>query len=164
MTDCGLVTYDVAWTAETEGSEDHATMDSGSPKDISGEEWIVEYCKNQNIDLGALIKEKTNEAFRFGVGKVWPTLYVVTLPFCFKDEEGESFTLMIRINVLEAKIPLLMGRNFHRKYDIAVFHGKAKAWMDVDGIRVFDMIDGNKGHWLMKLHSVEEENVMPKFK
>ena len=45
--DCGLVTYDVAWTTETEGSADHATMDSGSP--IGGEAWVEEYCKNQNI-------------------------------------------------------------------------------------------------------------------
>ena len=151
--DCGLVTYDVVWTTETEGSDDHATMDSGSPKDIGGIDWVVEYCKNQNIELKNLRKEKNNEAFRFGVGKVWPTLYVVVLPFSFKDVEGEAFTVMVRVNVVEAKIPLLIGRYFHRKYNVAVFHGKGTALMDLDGTHMFDMIDSTKGHWLLKLQT-----------
>ena len=92
-------------------------MDSGSPKDIGGIDWFEEYCKNQNIDMEKLKKEISNEAFRFGVGKVWPTLYVVELPFNFKDVEGEVITVMVKVNVLEAKIPLLVGRHFHRKYE-----------------------------------------------
>ena len=103
------------WTTETEGSDDHATMDSGSPKDIGGINWVMEYCKNQNIDLKNLKKEINNEAFRFGIGKIWPTLYVVELPFSFKDIDSEIFTVMVKVSVLEAKIPLLVGRHFHRK-------------------------------------------------
>ena len=41
---------------------------------------------------------------------------------------------MVRVNVLEAKIPLLLGRSFHENYDVAVFHRKKEVWMDVDGI------------------------------
>ena len=40
-----------------EGRRDHATLDSGSPMDIGGETWIVDYLKNQNIDVNELNKE-----------------------------------------------------------------------------------------------------------
>ena len=74
---------------------------------------------------------------------------MIDLPLRFEDEDGEISTVVVKVHVIQAEIPLLLGRKFLRLYNVSVSHEMGTALMDLDITRKFRMIDGDKGHWLL---------------
>ena len=142
-------------SAKMEGRGDHAIMYPGLQMEVEGQLWVENYLKNQNIVLNDLKKEHNNETFHFVDGRDWPTLYVIDLSIAFEDVLGEVTTIEVRVNVVEAEIPLFIGRNFLKQLHVEVYHGEGTAIIGLDVSHKYQMIDGDKGHCLLKLHSVE---------
>ena len=92
-------------------------VDTGCPRTLCGEDWLMDYLKENNLKKGDLEIAKCCQYFRFGPGQVYHSGEEINLPVAFVRKESdvlnnELFYTKIKVFVVkEAKVPILCGRN-----------------------------------------------------
>ena len=86
-------------------------VDSGCITTVCGEIWYNSYIETLNEnDRRRIISNSSDHKFRFGVGKTFQSKKEVILPMYIDDIQ-----ILMKTQVIEAKIPLLISRNSLKK-------------------------------------------------
>ena len=67
----------------------------------------------------------------------------------------------MKVKVVEAEIPLFIGRKFLDQFCVIVRHGKGTA---VIGNHEYRMSEGEKGNWMIRLDGGDEDDFLDKEK
>ena len=86
-------------------------VDSGCITTVCGDIWYKSYVETlSENDRRRIISKSSDHKFRFGVGKIFHSKEEVILPMYIDDIQ-----ILMKIQVIEAKIPLLISRNSLKK-------------------------------------------------
>ena len=86
-------------------------VDSGCITTVCGEIWFESYVETlSENDRRRIISKPSEHKFRFGVGKIYNSKKEVILPMYIEDTQ-----ILMKTQVIEAKIPLLISRNSLKK-------------------------------------------------
>ena len=127
------LTEDIQWIYFNEDSRQvskeqrgaKVIIDSGATSTIAGVEWTKDYFKNLPEAIKASISiEKSDQKFQFGGGEVRKSLGLVVIPAYVLDDEYQAHLLMIKIDVVEANIPLLFGARSLDKAEASMKFGE----------------------------------------
>ena len=93
-----------------EGKGMRVIVDSGSPVTIGGLEWFKAYFNLMPKAIRAKLEvAKSTTTFQFGGGERRQSLGMLTVPFYITDDEHQAHMVMIKIELVEAPIGLLLG-------------------------------------------------------
>ena len=82
-------------------------------------------------------------------GDLWPTIKTLELPFNITDIEGNSKVIVLKVWVVAASVPLLVGKDTHWDLDIVTYTCKSKCELGEEDNRRFYKLKNTKGgHWL----------------
>ena len=75
---------------EVENTEE-MIIDTGCPKTLGGESWILRYLEENNLKKSDMEIHKCNQYFKFGPGRTFHSEEKITLPISFKViEKGRN--------------------------------------------------------------------------
>ena len=100
-------------------------IDSGSPNTIAGVNWARKYFRSipEAIRLNITI-EKPDQKFEFGGGERRNSLGVITIPAYVLDDEYQAHMIMIGVDIVDAKIPMLFGAKSLDRAEAVMKFGK----------------------------------------
>ena len=121
-----------------------AVLDSGCTQTVCGRSWLSNYIDSLTDDDKLKVKEKkSNTVFKFGDGKLFNSLKLVTIP----AKIGSKY-VDINTNVIDSELPLLLSKN-------AIKLAKVKIDFDNDIINIFgediDISFTASGHYFIPI-------------
>ena len=152
------VTENYYVTTEDEGAADRknhmvGTMDIGTPDTASGEKWVNDYINTNKLDWNNLNVEKSSKAFKFGNSMPSSALNVVKLPFFMRDMGGEIGKMELRVHIVKNDIPLLIGKDAHKEYNMMTIPAQSQCKF---GGRTYRLVDTASGHWGLQFVNIGE--------
>ncbi len=97
----------------------HAIVDTGCPYTVTGDSWLKSYVNTlSRKDRQSIRTYKSNNRFRFGSGKVYPSEYHIVIPIYV----GHS-RYKLGVDVVKCNVPLLFSRDTLKR---------AKAKIDIE--------------------------------
>ena len=117
-------------------------VDTGAPKTVAGRIWMDAFSE----DAGGLeIQRYTeNEAFRFGNGPLYKSKEAHVIPV-----QIGNLKTRLRVSVVEANVPLLLGLDFQKEQGIVLDIGERSLYIKTSS-ETFDM--RSKGnHWTLPI-------------
>ena len=72
----------------------------------------------------------SDNKFKFGVGKILKSLYVIEIPILLADEQ-----ITIKFDVVDSDIPLLLGKNTIKQWNLTINTGNDTAFFYWDSLR-----------------------------
>ena len=126
-------------------------VDCACPTTVAGVDWMVGF--NESLDERArnqVCIEPSNRMFKFGGGEKRSSLHAVTIP-CKLGE----INVKIKVEVVEAEIPLLIGNSTLKKAQSVI--DISKKTITLMGQKI-SLEESESGHWIMeiKLANIEE--------
>ena len=144
---------DILWTNNPK-KKMGGTMDIGAPLTIGGIDWLMAYLEKNEMRLTNLKVGKSEEIFRFGTGELWPTQYTVVLPFTITDVKGEKWSKSLKVWIVKANIPLLVGKDAHKLLNIRTYPRDNTCDIgEKYNTRLFDLEETEGGHWFLEFES-----------
>ena len=127
-----------------------AIIDSGCPKTVTGRPWLDAFIEGIKGDL-KIKRTKENERFKFGPSQIFTS----TENYELKVVIG-NLNEVIRVSVVDADIPLLLGLDYQRKWGIILDIGKNELFIRKSG-ETFP-ISSSSNYWtlLMQGSSLHE--------
>ena len=121
-----------------------AVLDSGCTQTVCGRSWLSNYIDSLTDDDKLKVKEKkSNTVFKFGDGKLFNSLKLVTIP----AKIGSKY-IDINTDVIDSELPLLLSKN-------AMKLAKVKIDFDNDIINIFgedtDISFTASGHYFIPI-------------
>ena len=133
------------------------TVDGGDPRSLTGKEWLDEYMRMDNLTWDQLEVSESQEKFRFGSGPIHDTVKTVKLPVLVTDKRGVEVEMILDICVVDAKIPLLIGRDAHKYLNIKTDLRKSECFIGEDGdARRFKLLETKGGHWKLEFNQINQ--------
>ena len=65
-------------------------VDSGSPVSLAGKDWLVQYFKEFDLEIGEMKNMSCRQAFCFGPGKRYVSLEMVEVPIVVDETNGSK--------------------------------------------------------------------------
>ena len=93
-------------------------IDCGAILTVSGTGWVDSYIKRNGLKWDTLTTTSSKERFRFGDGAPMNTKTTVVLPLKITDREGKNTIIKLKVYVVQASVPLLIGKDAHLALNI----------------------------------------------
>ena len=117
-------------------------VDTGAPRTVAGRIWMEAFAESsQGLDIRRV---KEDETYRFGNGPLYRSkeYYVINVDI------GELET-ELKVSVVEADVPLLLGLDFQRKHGVVLDTGKQTLHIKASN-QTFNM-RGKGNHWKLPI-------------
>ena len=102
------------------------TMDSGAPKNVTGNRWLREFIRENNVSKEKMNPRKVKEKFLFGSGDLYFADTQVDIPMRIMNGIGEMHVINMEACIVEADIPLLVGGEALEREGFALFFEKGE--------------------------------------
>ena len=132
-------------------------VDTGATKTVAGRVWMEAF--TEDSDWLEVPRYLENETFKFGNGPLYSSKVGHIIPVMIGKLKTE-----LRVSVVEANVPLLLGLDFQKEYGIVIDTGKQTIYIKATD-EEFDM-SKNGNHWKLPLrkkrtmHSQAEKLVL----
>ena len=101
---------------------------------------------------------KSRERFRFGDGGPMATKMTVQVPFKIKDMLGEDKTINFKVYVVDAKVPLLIGKDTHQSLNICTTPASSTCQLGLHSERSTYNLKTTPGrHWSIEFQDISKE-------
>ena len=98
-------------------------LDTGASTTVAGKTWINDFMETLTKEQkAAVVREKDNRIFRFGNGQRYPSHYRILIPI-----QLGSLSTNLKVSVVNANVPLLLGNPDMKKLGLKVNFEKDKA-------------------------------------
>ena len=130
-----------------------AILDSGCSTTVSGKVWIQEFINKYGKDV-VMKREQDDELFMFGSSKVYQSEEKIALKI-----KMSSLVCTIRVSVIDASIPLLIGNDVMVGLGISLINDihKHESYIQIGIINKTLRKKGN-GHWRINIEGVKKKN------
>ena len=126
-------------------------VDSGCITTVCGDIWYKSYVETlSENDRRRIISKSSDHKFRFGVGKTFHSKKEVILPMYIDDIQ-----ILMKTQVIEAKIPLLISRNSLKKANAHL--NFEKDTLDILGKQISLKVT-TSGHYCIPLRKALSKN------
>ena len=133
------------------------TMEVGAVLTASGLEWMKAYVKKNGLDWNCLKIGKSGQSFRFGDGGSMPTEMTVVIPVSLTDVNGEVKDTELKVWVVKADIPLLIGKDVHMDQNMCTKPVTEMCKLGKeDDRRVFKLENTAGGHWGLEFNDFSQ--------
>ena len=121
-------------------------IDPGCPKTVAGKKWMDSFSETQDKNV-IIRRHKENENFKFGPSKVYNSKenYEINVNI------GKMETTM-RVSVVEADIPLLLGLDYQEKWGIVMDIEKRELFIKKSN-EVFKIKSSKSTHWKLLIQN-----------
>ena len=90
------------------------------------------YLKKEGMKWSDVKMGLSEEKFRFGPGKeIYPKLKKCELLFNISDVEGKKLMFTLKVFIIEAQVPLLLGKDAHKFLNIRVSPQESKGKVEL---------------------------------
>ena len=132
-------------------------LDYGAILTVSGADWTEAYIKRNNLNWEDLDPGKSTERFRFGDGGPMSTKMTVRVPFIVTDAYGNDRMIKIKVYVVNAKVPLLVGKDAHQKLNICVTPASSTCELrEEDARSTYKLVTTPGGHWSLEFEDISK--------
>ena len=101
------------------------------------------------ICIQKLLKNNGANKFKFGGGRVVPSLFKVQAPILIANE-----IVMLSFDVVDSDIPLLLGKETMKQWNFTIFTGNDSAELTIDTItHKVELYTLSGGHWCLNIES-----------
>ena len=94
----------------TDLGKQNTIVDSGSLVSLARKEWLVQYLKEFNLEIGEMKSVSCRHAFRFGFGKRFVREEMIEVPIVVEKIDGLEEVLKVQTYMVEVKVPFLLGK------------------------------------------------------
>ena len=124
------------------------TLDTGCPQNVAGNVWAD--CFIGSLDTRTATKVKkihSNNKFKFGGGRILQSLYCLEVPILLAGEEST-----LRFDVVQSDLPLLLGKQTMKKWNLTIRTGDDSAQLTIDGkVKEMALFTSASGHWCVNI-------------
>ena len=104
-----------------------------------------------------LDKNSSKERFRFGDGAPMNTRTTVVLPFKITDQQGTNTIIKIKVYVVDASVPLLIGKDAHLSLNICTVPSTSTCQLGLEPNRKnYQLSTTPGGHWCIEFQDLSE--------
>ena len=147
---------DIYWV-DNPGAKMGGIMDVGAVLTASGLEWMEVYVKKNGLDWNNLRVGKSGQRFRFGDGSSMPTEMTVVIPVSLTDVNGEMKEMELKVWVVKANIPLLIGKDVHVDLNMCTEPATETCKLGKeDDRRIFKLENTAGGHWGLEFNDLSQ--------
>ena len=130
-------------------------IDCGAILTLSGFQWVDSYIKRNGLKWEDLDRNSSKERFRFGDGAPMNTRTTVILPFKITDQHGKNTIIKIKVYVVDALVPLLIGKDAHLSLNICTIPSTSTCQLGLDPNRnTYQLSTTPGGHWCIEFQDL----------
>ena len=132
-------------------------LDTACPKNVAGKAWLDCFLESLDEDEKCAVKKEASDArFKFGSGKVFSSLFRISVPVCVADCQVE-----LTFDVVESDIPLLLGKQNMKMWNVVIKTGDEVAEFTIDGqAKTVGLYTSHSGHWCVPIYTVMSKETM----
>ena len=121
---------------------------TGYPRNVAGPVWFNCFIDSLSDNLySEVIKSNSTNKFKFGGGKVVPSLFKVQAPNLIANE-----TVMLSFDVVDSDIPLLLGKGTIKQWNFTIFTGNDSAELTINTVtHKVELYTLSDGHWCLNI-------------
>ena len=94
-----------------------------------------------------IVKQPSKNNFKFGSGKVFPSLFLVSVPVTLADCK-----VNLQFDVVDSEIPFLCGKASMKEWHVVIDTNKETATLKLNGVvKDVDLYTSKSGHWCLSL-------------
>ena len=129
-------------------SLNYLILDTGCPENVSGVDWLNCFYENLSEKQKLSVKRwPSSNKFKFGSGPLFESLFLVEVPVVIS-----GVTVLMKFDVIENSIPLLMGKRTMKEWNLIIDTGNETASLTIDGItKQIDMHTSRNKHWCIEI-------------
>ena len=132
-------------------------IDCGAILTVSGTGWVDSYIKRNGLRWDALTMTSSKERFRFGDGAPMNTKTTVVLPLKITDQEGKNTIIKLKVYVVQASVPLLIGKDAHLALNICTVPSTSSCQLGLEpNRRTYQLSTTSGGHWCIEFQDLLE--------
>ena len=94
----------------TEKGKQVMILDLGAPVSLAGEEWMDQYLKDHELEVGDMKTLECYQIFRFGPSMQYMSKKMVELPVIVRRMDGKEDVLKVFTYLVDADVPFLCGK------------------------------------------------------
>ena len=126
----------------------YAILDTGCPTNVSGTVWAD--CYVQSLDIQQkkeVVKSPSNTKFKFGGGEVMTAVYRMEIPVLIAGK-----AMRLSFDVVEGNLPLLLGKNTMKKWNVVIKAAEDIAIFSIDGTsKCVELFTSGSSHWCIDI-------------
>jgi len=154
-----------------QGEKMGGLLDVGTPLALAGEDWVKDYMGENSLEWDDMKVGKSDETFQFGHGRVWPTTRTLLLPVSITDKQGNMTKIKMNVHLVEARVPLLIGKDAHVELNIVTLPKDSTCYVGVEDEEElakliynrsnedrYDLKETRGGHWKLEFDVILVDN------
>ena len=138
-------------------------LDLGAPVSLAGKEWMDQYLKDHELEVGDMKTSECYQIFRFGPSKQYVSRTMVELPVIVRRMDGKEDVLRVFTYLVDADVPFLCGkRTMVVKQNSKIDTKNMVLETEIDGTRKdLKLIETAGNHLAIEIErkSVKEEEI-----
>ena len=147
----------------TEKGKQVMILDLGAPVSLAGKEWMDQYLKDHELEVGDMKTSECYQIFRFGPSKQYVSRTMVELPVIVRRMDGKEDVLKIFTYLVDADVPFLCGkRTMVEKWNLKIDTKNMVLETEIDGKRKdFEIIETGGNHVAIEIEkrNLKEEEI-----
>ena len=101
----------------TEKGKQVMILDLGAPVSLAGNEWMNQYLREYELNIGDLKQTECHQIFRFGPSKQYVSKIMVELPIIVNRLDGKEDVLKVFTYLVDTDVPFLCGKKTIEKWN-----------------------------------------------
>ena len=130
-------------------------IDCGAILTVSGLQWVEAYINRNGLNWEDLDRGSSKERFCFGDGGPMNTKITVHLPFKITDQLGKNTIIKIKVYMVDALVPLLIGKDAHLSLNICTIPSTSTCQLGLHPNRnTYQLSTTPGGHWCIEFQDL----------
>ena len=120
------------------------------------------YVEENDLNVDELECDNIDQKFQFGPSKVYESTKRLHLPIMSRDRKGRAIKMIVRTCLVDADVPLLIGKNILMEWGASTNHKENILWCDsiMENETIeFELDQTTGGHDALKLENLKEETL-----
>ena len=129
-------------------SLNYMILATGCPRNVAGPVWFNCFIDSLSDNLYSEVnKSNSTNKFKFGGGKVVPSLFKVQAPNLIANE-----TVKLSFDVVDSDIPLLLDKGTRKQWNFTIFTGNDSAELTINTVtHKIELYTLSDGHWCLNI-------------
>ena len=126
---------------------------SGSTVSLAGNDWLVLYFKEFELEIGEMKNMSCRQSFCFRPGKRYVSMETIEVPIVVEKTNGSGVVLKVQTYMVDAKVSFLLGKKTLKLWNSKLDMKNNILEMCIDGLdKDINMVDTLGNHCALVLH------------